>query len=365
MLNIRNTGLISFVVILMMFGPLVEVSLNAQSRSRNSQGVQAKKPEEVVKPVLWRNPGDIRSRDLYYGPGSKALAPVPPFRFLTEDRSGSSPKFEVRDARGVRWRVKLGDEAQPETVVSRLVWAIGYNAEEAYYFDRVQINGLPRLSRGQDFVRGEQVLGARFEPRRDNVKRGKRWRWGGTPFKGTREMEGLEVVMALVNNWDVKTSNNRILHRRNPQTDRVEALYTVTDLGGSLGYVGAVMGRYRSKNNLKDFERSRFVRKVEKDTVKLDFDVRPSRFFYISIFYPPYFIRRMREYRAIHKVPVEDAVWIGAQLAQLSDEQLRDSFRAAGYDQQTTERYVRALRKRINELSQLRQEAATGKSRHN
>jgi len=52
---------------------------------------------------------------------------------------------------------------------------------------------------------------------------------------------------------------------------------------------------------------------------------------------------------------VSDASWIGSQLAQLSDNQLRDSFSAAGYDRSTTERYVRALRSRINELNRLRQ----------
>src|SRR3977135_3901628 len=49
--------------------------------------------------ILWRNPADIRNRDLYYGPGSKALAPLPPFRFVKEVKEGGMPKFEVEDAR--------------------------------------------------------------------------------------------------------------------------------------------------------------------------------------------------------------------------------------------------------------------------
>ena len=56
----------------------------------------------------------------------------------------------------------------------------------------------------------------------------------------------------------------------------------------------------------------------------------------------------------MNKVPIEHAAWIGSQLAQLSDNQLRDSFRAAGYDRATTETYVRAMRGRINELNRLR-----------
>jgi hypothetical protein len=55
------------------------------------------------------------------------------------------------------------------------------------------------------------------------------------------------------------------------------------------------------------------------------------------------------------KAPVPDAAWIGSQLGQLSDTQLRDTFRAAGYDRGTTEKYVRTLRARINELNRLRE----------
>ena len=55
----------------------------------------------------------------------------------------------------------------------------------------------------------------------------------------------------------------------------------------------------------------------------------------------------------MNQVPVEDAAWIDSQLAQLSDDQLRDTFRA-GYHKATTEQYVRTLRARIKELNRLR-----------
>ena len=57
----------------------------------------------------------------------------------------------------------------------------------------------------------------------------------------------------------------------------------------------------------------------------------------------------------MQRVPAEHAVWIGGILGQLSDDQLRDSFRAAGYDKATTDAYVRAMRGRINELNRLRE----------
>ena len=65
----------------------------------------------------------------------------------------------------------------------------------------------------------------------------------------------------------------------------------------------------------------------------------------------------------MQKVPVDHAAWIGSQLAQLSDNQLRDSLRAAGYDRATTEAYVRTLRSRINELNRVRQSELAGRPR--
>ena len=71
--------------------------------------------------VLWREPGDIRSRNLFYGPGGEEHSPHSTYTFEKEDLDGTNPKFVVRDEHGVRWKIKLGEEAKPETVASRLV----------------------------------------------------------------------------------------------------------------------------------------------------------------------------------------------------------------------------------------------------
>jgi hypothetical protein len=319
------------------------VSLEVFSNARRKRRQHSAKSNAV----LWRAPGNIRDRDLYYGPGSKAAAPAPPFRFVKEVKEGGMPKFDVEDARGVKWRVKLGPEAQAETVSSRLLWGVGYNAEESYYFDRADIDGLPHLSRGQNYVTGGSVRGARFEPRRKDVARGKEWGWSENPFKNTRELNGLKTMMVLLNNWDTFKKNNRVLRVKDSE-DR----YTVTDLGATFGAVGG-FGRHRSKNDIQDFERRRLVSKVENGKVKFDYDLKPKKLGLISLIYPPYFLRQRKATNAMQHVPVEHAKWIGSQLAQLSDDQLRDTFRAAGYDRATTERYVRALRSRINELNRL------------
>src|SRR5713101_7817864 len=83
--------------------------------------------------VIWRDPGDIASRNLFYGPGGEKDQPHGTFRFLKEDLNGTSTKFVVRDEDGVKWKVKLGEEARPETVASRLVWAVGYFTNEDYF----------------------------------------------------------------------------------------------------------------------------------------------------------------------------------------------------------------------------------------
>ena len=320
----------------------------------------AKKKDKETKgaPVLWRDPGDMRKRDLYYGPGSEALAPKPPFKFVKEIQEGGMPKFDVEDARGVKWRVKLGEEAQAETASSRLVWAAGYNAEESYYFNRANIDGMKKLSRGQKYVQGNSVVGARFEPRRDNIKRGKEWSWRDNPFKNTRELNGLKTMMVMLNNWDTFKKNNKVLHDK----DTNEARYTVTDLGATMGKAAGA-GAGRSKNNVRDYTRTRFVKKVDGDNVKFAYDIRPKKLGLFSVFYPPYYIRQHKATNTMKQVPVSDAAWIGARLAQLSDEQLRDAFRAAGYDRATQDAYARAFRNRINQLNKLHENELASRPR--
>ncbi|HYP29978.1 MAG TPA: hypothetical protein VE262_24935 [Blastocatellia bacterium] len=307
-----------------------------------------------VDPVLWQDPGDIRLRDLSLGPGSAEIAPIPPFTFIEEDMSGESPKFKVMDAKGLKWSVKLGPEAQAETVATRLVWAVGYFAEEAYYFDQAEINGLPRLSRGREYVKESGVVyGARFEPRRDGVRRAGTWDWNKNPFAETKELNGLKVIMVLLNNYDARSENNQVLISTDPETRRPVARYVVTDLGASLGRAGG-LGGGRSKNDLEDFLSTRFVLGTEDGAVKFDYDTRPTKLGVVSVLYPPYYKGEVKKEKSMRGIPVEHARWIGSLLSQISDDQLRDAFKAAGYDTRTMEEYVLALRQRISQLTRLR-----------
>jgi len=314
---------------------------------------QDKKVAPDATPILWSDPGDIASKDLSFGPGSAQLAPVAPFKFIKEDKDGESPKLIVTDANKVKWSVKLGTEAQSEIVATRLVWAVGYFAEEAYYFDRVKIENLPRLSRGQKFVTdGNMVVKARFEPRRKEVTRGDTWDWNKNHFAGSKELDGLKVIMILLNNYDARKDNNRILIVKNPDTQQIEARYVVTDLGATLGKSGG-LGGTRSKNDLEDFLSTEFVRGVKDGVVEFDFDTRPTGVGILSVLYPPYYRGEVKKEKAMRGIPVEHARWIGSLLSQLTQDQLRSAFRAAGYNTRTMEEYVVALKQRISQLAKL------------
>lgn len=312
----------------------------AQRRTRRTR--------PATRGVLWRDPGNISARNLRYGPGSENLAPAAPFTFVKEDKSGESPKFEIKDSRGVEWRVKLGEEAQSETVATRLVWSVGYFAEEAYYLDRARIIGLKRLSRGRKYVEGDTVVGARFEPRRKNVSRGTEWDWDKNPFVGRRELSGLKILMILLNNYDARKGNNTILLVGDRQ--RARPHYYVTDLGATLGRAGGLGGK-RTKNNLKDFLSTRFVMGVEDDgSVEFDYDTRPTKLGMFTVLYPPYYLGQVKKEKSMRGIPIEHAKWIGSLLSQLTEEQLRDAFNAAQYDEETREGFVTALRDRIKQL---------------
>ncbi len=329
---------------------VLAAGFSSQVFAQQKKGVA---PVQTGKPVAWRDPGDIASLNLLHGPGSEQMAPQAPFTFVSESKLGASPKFKVKDARGVTWSVKMGPEAQAETVATRLVWAMGYFADEAYHFDRVEIQNLPRLARGGEFQNGKTVRDVRMEPRRAEVKRGAIWDWLENPFVGQREFNGLKVLMVLVANYDTRLDNNQIYTVKNADTGELEARYVVTDIGATLGKVGGLGGK-RSKNVLEDFRSSKFIESVEGGIVNFDYHTKPKGAGgFASMFNPGYGKRQANKEKAMRSLPLEDVRWIGGRLALLSDEQLRDAFRAAHYDNNTMEGYVSILRERIKRLTQL------------
>jgi hypothetical protein len=343
--NMRLT--ISFLLSLLL------ITLCTIATPETADAQRLRRARSSPRAVLWRDPGDIKSRNLLYGPGSLEQAPVEPFTFIKESKKGESPKFDVKDARGVVWTVKLGEEAQAETVATRLVWAVGYFAQEAYYFDEARIENLPKLSRGRDFVLNDGiVVGARFEPERKHMTEGPTWDWDDNAFQGTRQLSGLKILMILLNNYDARKENNKIYYTRPGEVRRYEAHHYVSDLGATLGRSGGLGGK-RTKNNLEDFLSTRFVMGIEDGAVEFDYDTRPTKLGHLSVLYPPYYRGEVKKEKAMRGIPIAHARWIGSLLGQITDGQLRDAFRAAQYNDAVIDGYVEALRERINQLQQL------------
>ncbi len=137
------------------------------------------------------------------------------------------------DGQGVEWKVKLGPESQSETAATRFLWAAGYFVDEDYYVAELTVNGLPALRRGQEFVSaGGVVHGARLERKRTRAEKLGDWDWFDNPFVGQRELNGLRVMMSLLNNWDLKQVNNAIY-----AVDG-ERHYAVSDAGATFGKTG-------------------------------------------------------------------------------------------------------------------------------
>lgn len=306
-------------------------------------------------PVLWRNPTDIATRDVFYGPGGKEHAPQPAatYTFLKEDLNGTNPKFVVSDQDGVKWKVKLGAEARPEVVASRLVWAAGYFANEDYFLERLHPVNMPaHLERrhADKYLQPDgSVLDVRLKRDLKNEKKIGTWEWRSNPFAGTREWNGLRVLMALINNWDLKDINNGIYREKNPDGGS-DLVYMVTDLGSSFGTVNFIPNHEKAKGNLESYINSRFIRKVGGNSVDFNDPQRPAL---VVLANPHEYVMRLNEEWIGRKIPLADARWMGQLLAKLSPDQIRDAFRAAGYPPDQVEEFASVVESRIGQLNHL------------
>jgi len=308
---------------------------------------------EITQPVLtelWREPKDIRSENLFYGPGGKEHEPHGPFTFVKEDMDGTNPKYDVRDEEGVKWKIKLGAEARPETVASRFVWAVGYHADEDYFVPEVRVTGMPvHVHRGQNLIGPGGVMYNVRLKRTEGEKKEGIWRWRDNPFVGTRELDGLRVMMAVINNWDLKDENNAIRDEKR-KDDVDKRVYEVSDLGASFGATGRGISHTKSKGNVRSYTRSKFIRKERPEFV--DFNV-PSRPALLTMFNPHEFFSRMWLMWIGRDIPRQNARWIGDMLGELSRDQIRDAFRSAGYEGEKLDEFALDFQQRIAELKKL------------
>lgn len=304
---------------------LAALSMVVGSCAHPLQVVAPEPPATSAVSQLWVAPPDIAKRNLVYGPGGEDLFPkARTFEFMKRDTTGASPGYDVRDSEKREWSVKLGIEAQPEVVTSRILWAIGFHQPVLYYVEEWSLTGEdagPKpAARFRLDVPGPEVVGE--------------WSWFENPFVYTRQFRGLLAANLLLNNWDFKTSNNKI-YGGDKSSDN-ERRYVVRDLGASLGKTnqpwllrlpGFIRFMQGTKNDIEGYEEQDYVRMGEGG--RMEFAYAGN---YTDL---------------VKHVTPADVRWVCQLMSQLTDQQLTDAFRAARYDDAITARYVKRIREKI------------------
>jgi len=299
--------------------PVLFIALLFSAASGQKKHSHSKRSDigDTGRAVLWHKV-DVRNQDTYLGPGGTAMQPdLSHIDFIKAEVGGHSKKFRIRDGAGTEWVAKVGDEAQSETAAVRLLASLGYYTEVNYLVPQLTIPGQGTFSN------------VRLEARPKDIKRGENWSWGHTPFERTPQMQGLKIMMAFINNWDMKKVNNVIFHE-----DGLDE-YVISDLGVSFGKTGSnplpLFWRIgRSRNKPRDYARTRLVSGVSTYKVHIVYNGKNRT--------------QMRNFTK------EDARWLADLLLQLKDDQIRDMFRAANYSQSDIDTLTQAVKARIDQL---------------
>lgn len=299
-----------------MVAVLLAVGTLACSRAILSTASEPLTPQQMAE--FWTD-SPVESRDLFLGPGQAGAAPKPnsTFLFVKDDTTGFSRKFVVKDEMGTEWNAKVGPEAQPEVVSSRLVWAMGYHQ-------------LPQWVLGRWIMKGGELGGTmpagRFRRDEPGYKNTGNWSWHENPFVGTQPYKGLLTLMIMLNNSDLKPEQNRIYEVTGPG-ERPRRLYVVSDLGLSWGESGI---NDPKRGDVDAFEKQGFIKRINGN--KLEFDQKNLR---AELF---------------DQITPADVRWISERLARLTDAQWRAAFRAAAWDDEAiVNRFIARMKQKINQ----------------
>lgn len=273
---------------------------------------------------MWVEPTDLATRDVFYGPWGRELAPDPNdvYELVEMKHSGVNLGMTVKDSKGREWSVKqpypgnLDSEAPVEVAVSRLLSAIGYHQPPVYF--------LRAFTLKDDFGRHVEV-GGRFRPKLEQLKEVDSWDWADNPFVGRKEYQGLIVLLMMFNSTDLKNSNNSLYERR--EGDFVEQWYVARDVGSALGDTNRIAPR---KNHPESFERMPFILGVTNG--------------HVDFAYNGWYKNLVRE-----RIKPEDVAWACNLLGRLSEKQMQDAFRAAGYEPAVAGRFIAKLREKIQQ----------------
>jgi hypothetical protein len=293
------------------------LAAGCRGRAINSTLPEPPSAEQLAQ--LWIEPE--RNRDLFLGVGGKRLAPDPEakYKVIEIKRGGFSRGYTLIGPGEREWSAKFPPEAGTEVIASRLFWGVGYHQPPIYL-----LSGWT----AERATSPNPQLPARFReknPDLNGLDPGDPWSYYENPFVGTRQMNGLLVLQAMLGNSDLKDEQNIIYTLQKPH-EGASRWYVARDLGHTFGRTGVIDA---PRGDIEVFEQTPFIRGVENGRVRL-------------------------EYRGRHRVLFDnirpaDVRWICQQLNRLTDRQWQDVFRAGGVEGQTADRFIRRMKQKIAE----------------
>ena len=358
------------------------------SHDEKPQSVNVNQFDEVPNSSWFTNRNHVRALtpgEVRLGASGENVRPTPPYVVKSYKKQGVNPGFNLKDAKGKRWVVKLDPVGHPQigsgadAVVSRLLYAAGYNVphDVSFSFRRADLKIDEELAKGKDgdppfrernldslltrgartddglsyaqaslFLEGKPIghidmSGRRPDDPNDLYR-----------HRNRRELRGLYVLMSWLNSWDTKDQ---------------QSLDTFIETKDSLGYVrhhlldlGASLGAAAEGAKA---ERTGYEYKIDwgwigRRLFTLGFATEPWRHAqqetgipsvgnFESARYQPDKFKPLMPHPAFGKRTFRDAYWGAKLVASFSDAQIAAAVDAAGYeDKKAKPVLVRLLRER-------------------
>jgi hypothetical protein len=276
-------------------------------------------PTQSQLAQLWSAPEE--ERDLFWGVGGKRLAPDESLTYKVIERkhTGFSMGFTV-EGDNRKWSVKLPPEAPTEVVASRILWGVGYHQPPIYYVGQWNADGSPDKN---------PQLPGRFRETKPDLSGLKdtdqTWSYYRGPFVGTRESNGLLVLMAMLGNSDLKDEQNAVYELKEAR-EGAAVWYVARDLGQSFGRTGVIDA---PRGDVTIFEETPFIKGMAGRYVRFDW--------------------RGRHGVLLDQITPDEVHWICEKLKRLTDAQWEAAFRAGGYAPEIADRFIRRFKQKIEE----------------
>jgi hypothetical protein len=300
------------------------------------------------------------------------LRPKLPWSIRSVKKQGVNPGFNIRDAAGKRWVVKLDPPGHPQlgsgadAVVTRLVWAAGFNVphDVPVKFSRRDLELDPELVTGKDgappfterdldsllarghvsdggvsygqaslFVEGEPIGPAQARFRRKDDPN------DHYVHRDRRELRGLFVLMSWLQSWDTKDHQTFQAFVPAAKGDSLGATKTyLLDLGASLGASAeGAKAPWMGYENRVDWgwigRRIVTLGWIEEPWRSIPQETGiPSVGNMNATHYDPDDFRPLQPHPAFSRRTLRDAYWGAKLVASFSDAQIAAAIDAVGYE---------------------------------